>query len=57
MPRYIAAKFDVMEGYGPTCVRRFVQDTRILGDRTPDQWQRDAFGQIDEWLRTLGLRG
>jgi len=54
---YIAEKFDQSEGYGPTCVRRFVEDTRILGDRTPDQWQQDAFGQVDAWLRALGLRG
>ena len=26
--RYIAEKFDTFEGYGPTCVRRFVEDTR-----------------------------
>jgi len=55
--RYIAEKFDTVDGYGPTCVRRFVEDTRILGDRTPDQWQQDAFGQVDAWLRALGLTG
>jgi hypothetical protein len=54
--RSIAGKFDTADGYGPTCVRRFVADTHILGDRTPEQWQQDAFGQVDEWLRTLGLR-
>lgn len=54
---FIAAKFDTAEGFGPTCVRRFVQDTYILGDRTPEQWQQDAFGQVDAWLRALGLRG
>ena len=53
---YIAEKFDIAEGFGPTCVRRFVEDTRILGERTPAQWQQDAFGQIDAWLRALGLR-
>jgi hypothetical protein len=53
---YIAEKFDTLESFGPTCVRKFVQDTRILGDRTPDQWQQDAFGQVDAWLRALGLR-
>jgi hypothetical protein len=53
---YIAEKFDTLDGFGPTCVRRFVEDTRILGDRTPDQWQQDAFGQVDAWLRALGLR-
>jgi hypothetical protein len=54
--RYIAEKFDTASGYGPTCVRNFVADTQILGERTADQWQRDAFGQVDEWLRALGLR-
>jgi hypothetical protein len=54
--RHIGEKFDVPDGFGPTCVRRFVEDTRILGDRTPDQWQQDAFGQVDAWLRALGLR-
>jgi hypothetical protein len=54
--RCIADKFDKIDGYGPTCVRRFVEDTKILGDRTADQWQQDAFGQVDAWLRALGLR-
>jgi hypothetical protein len=53
---YLAEKFDTPEGYGPTCVRRFVEDTKILRDRTPEQWQQDAFGQVDAWLRALGLR-
>nr|WP_294521407.1 nucleotidyl transferase AbiEii/AbiGii toxin family protein [uncultured Rhodopila sp.] len=55
--RYIAEKFSKVDGYGPTCVRRFVEDTQVLGERTPDQWQRDAFGQVDAWLRALGLQG
>jgi len=54
--RYIAEKFDTAGGYGPTCVRNFVADTQILGERTAGQWQQDAFGQVDEWLRALGLR-
>jgi len=55
--RYIAEKFSEVDGYGPTCVRHFVEDTQVLGERTPDQWQQDAFGQVDAWLRALGLRG
>ncbi len=55
--RYIAEKFDSVNGFGPDRVRRFVQGTAILGDRTPEQWQQDAFGQVDAWLRALGLRG
>lgn len=54
--RHIAEKFDDVEGYGPTCVRKFVEDSHVLGGRTPDQWQQDAFGQVDAWLRALGLR-
>lgn len=53
---HIDQKFDVVSGYGPTSVRRFVEDTQILGDRTADQWQQDAFGQIDALLRSLALR-
>lgn len=54
--RYIAGKFDTVDGFGPMCVRRFVEQTDVLGERTADQWQQDAFGQIDTWLRALGLR-
>jgi Nucleotidyl transferase AbiEii toxin, Type IV TA system len=53
---YIGEKFNEPDGYGPTCVRRFVEDTHILGERTAEQWQMDAFGQVDAWLRALGLR-
>lgn len=54
--RLIAGKFEAPEGYGPTSVRLFVEETAVLGDRTPEQWQQDAFGQVDAWLRALGLR-
>ena len=54
--RFIAEKFDTFDGYGPTCVRRFVEDTQALGDRTPDQWQQDAFGQVYALMRALALR-
>jgi hypothetical protein len=52
---FIAEKFASADGYGPTCVRRFVEATRMLGGRAPDQWQQDAFGQVHAWLRALGL--
>ena len=52
----IAEKFDTFDGHGPTCVRRFVEATRALGDRSPEQWQQDAFGQIDALLRAMALR-
>ena len=54
--RHIDAKFDTLEGFGPTCVRKFVEDTHVLGDRTPEQWQQDAFGQVDALLRAMALR-
>ena len=54
--RIIADKFDTPDGFGPTCVRRSVEETNVLGDRSAEQWQQDAFGQVDAWLRGLGLR-
>lgn len=54
--QYIADKFDALDGYGATSVRKFVAETDILDGRTPEQWQQDAFGQTDAWLRALGLR-
>lgn len=52
---YIAGKFKSQDEFGPSSVRKFVADTGILGDRTADQWQADAFGQIQAWLKELGL--
>ena len=52
----VNAKFDKADGFGPTCVRKFVEDSKILGERTAEQWQQDAFGQVDGWLRKLALR-
>ncbi len=52
---HIAGKFDKEDGYGPTSVRRFVEETRLLGERTADQWQTDAFGQVQAWLKALDL--
>ncbi len=52
----ISDKFRDVEDYGPTCVRRFVEGSHLLGDRTADQWQQDAFGQVDAWLKELELR-
>lgn len=54
--KYIAEKFDVLDGYGATSVRKFVAETAILDGRTEEQWQQDAFGQVDAWLRKIGLR-
>jgi hypothetical protein len=30
-----------IDDYGPTCVRQFVAETQILGERTAEQWQVD----------------
>ncbi len=54
--RAIDGKFNSVDDFGPTCVRRFVEDTDVLQERTPEQWQQDAFGQVDAWLKALGLR-
>jgi hypothetical protein len=52
---HIAAKFEKPDSYGPTSVRQFVEETAILGERSPDQWQQDSFGQVNAWLKALGL--
>ncbi|MYA89144.1 MAG: hypothetical protein F4X97_11985 [Boseongicola sp. SB0662_bin_57] len=49
--RYISPEY-----FGPASVRKFVEGSRLLGDRTADQWQQDAFGQVDAWLGGIGLR-
>ena len=54
--RNIATKFRTVDDYGPISVRRFVDRSPLLGERTPDQWQQDAFGQVHAWLVGLGLR-
>ena len=51
----ILEKFRDVDDYGPVTVRRFVEGSDALGDRTADQWQQDAFGQVDAWLRGIGL--
>lgn len=53
---FINEKFDAVESYGPTCVKRFVEASKLVGERTAEQWQQDAYGQVDEWVRALGLR-
>lgn len=52
----ISEKFRDFDDLGPTNVRKFVEDSHLLGGRTANQWQQDAFGQVDAWLRGLGLR-
>ena len=52
----IAGKFRDVDDFGPTSVRKFMEGSDALGERTADQWQQDAFGQVDAWLVELGLR-
>ena len=52
----IAGKFRDVNDFGPTRVRQFVDGSDVLGERTADQWQQDAFGQVNAWLVELGLR-
>ena len=53
---HISDKFRHPDDFGPTNVRQFVDRPEMLEERTADQWQRDAFGQVDAWLSALGLR-
>lgn len=52
----IAEKFRTVDDHGPNCVREFVETSDALGDRTPDQWQADAYGQVSAFLDALGLQ-
>jgi hypothetical protein len=54
--RYIDEKFASVNHIGPLWVREFVADSQIQGDRTLDQWQQDAFGQVDVLLKKIGIR-
>lgn len=53
MLRARAGAIPSSDAYASACVRRFVEDTHVLGERAPEQWQQDAFGQIDALLRPL----
>ena len=53
---HISEKFRDVGDFGPAGVRKFVNRSDLLGERTADQWQQDAFGQVDAWLKALGLR-
>ena len=53
---HISVKFRHLDDFGPTSVRQFVDRPDVLRERTADQWQQDAFGQVDAWLSALGLK-
>ena len=52
---YIRSKFRSRDSYGPNQVRLFVQGTRLLEEMDEDQWQTDAFEQVNAWLEKLGI--
>lgn len=54
--KIIVEKFESVDSLGPVNVREFAEKEDVLGDRTPDEWQQDAFGQVDVWARTIGMR-
>ena len=54
--RHISEKFRHLGDFGPTSVRQFVDRADMLEERTADQWQQDAYGQVNAWLSLLGLR-
>lgn len=51
----ISEKFRHPNDFGPNSVRRFVESSYLLGGRTAEQWQQDAFGQVRAWLSLLDL--
>lgn len=53
---HVNDKFAKLDSFGPVCVRDFVSESEILAGRTPEQWQQDAFGQVDTLMRVLKLR-
>ena len=53
---HIKEKFRDPDDFGPTSVRQFVDRPDMLEERTADQWQQDAFGQVDAWLSALGMK-
>lgn len=53
---HVASKFKTFDDFGPTSVRKFVEGSDILDDRSPEEWQQDAFGQVDAWAKAMGLR-
>lgn len=52
---HISKKFRTPEDFGPMSVKRFVDRPEMLAGSTAEQWQQDAFGQVQAWLSALGL--
>ena len=52
---HISEKFRNLDDFGPTSVKQFVDRPEMLAERTAEQWQQDAFGQVHAWLSGLGF--
>jgi hypothetical protein len=53
----IADKFRDENDFGPTTVRRFLENSPDkCGDMTPDQIQNDAYFRVSKWCELLGLK-
>ena len=52
---HIADKFRHGEDFGPKTVRMFLEESLALGEMTPEQVQTDAFMQVSDLLKRIGL--
>jgi len=52
----IANKFRDRDYTGPVTVRRFAAQQGILDGRDEEEWQTDAFGQVNAFLKAIGIR-
>jgi hypothetical protein len=53
---HIAGKFRHAEDFGPKTVRSFLEESAALGEMTPEQIQTDAFMQVSDLLKRIGLQ-
>lgn len=53
---HIAAKFRHAGDFGPKTVRLFLKESDALGEMTPEQVQTDAFMQVSDLLKRIGLQ-
>jgi len=52
----IAGKFRDRDFPGPASVRRFAAEQGILDGWDEEEWQTDAFGQVNAFLKAIGIR-
>jgi hypothetical protein len=53
---HIARKFRHTGDFGPKTMRLFLEESAALGEMTPEQVQTDAFMQVSDLLRRIGLQ-